>query len=133
MTTKENRINEWFDNAHTWELMGLIQDIHSWNGAFEYLSWEDMASFDDYFSGVSPLKIAEIISYSKNFNAFDDYFGFDSLGNLESGDESDVDNCIRDNKEEIIDTLLSGDIPTSQIGDIWLRDILEEDDEDEEE
>ena len=80
--------------------MDLINEINSWDGYLEYLQVYPMDEFDAALEGFSPLEIANKI-YFGNFNPNHEYFRFNGYANLESLDEYDVEEEIKEYASEI--------------------------------
>ena len=80
--------------------MDLVNEINSWDGYLEYLQVYPMDEFDASLEGFSPLEIANKI-YFGNFNPNHEYFRFNGYANLESLDEYDVEEEIKEYAFEI--------------------------------
>ena len=84
--------SDWYDNdremnADEWKIIlkGLYGDdlLNAWNLFCESCKWYDdqifrMEEFNDIFSGLSPLEVADKLYY--NFNSNYDYFRFNAYG-----------------------------------------------------
>jgi hypothetical protein len=87
------------------ELKSLVWDINSWNGSLEYLEvWEnDEYTINEIFT--NPYEALRS-SYYGGYNINDDYFKFNAYGNIESLNNYDYEEELKDNIEEIIEALL---------------------------
>lgn len=84
------------------KLMAMVQEVNSWNGELEFLSvWEnDDEFFNTFFSG-EPMNVARAIHYG-DYSYNDTYVTFDGYGNLVSYTDYQVEELLKDHKEEII-------------------------------
>ena len=89
VTSKEfDSLKEYYSD-HYDEWIILMEELDSWNGYLDGERREPMECIDDYLDGLS---IREILSrLGRYFDIDDDYFYFDSNGNIESTNEIDYD------------------------------------------
>lgn len=80
--------------------MDLVNEINGWDGSLEYLQAYSMDEFDEIMNGFEPLEIANRI-YFGDFNPNHEYFRFNGYANLESLDEYDLEEEIKDYSSEI--------------------------------
>ena len=103
-------------------MLKTLARMNSWNcfntltrmTGFEDTVYYDMASFDEFLDGYTPLEIAQMIFFGGDFNPNHDFFRFNVYGNLESANWRDVEAEAEDLKDDIIDHLVnyySGDTP----------------------
>ena len=78
----------------------LINEINSYDGSLDYLQVFSMDDFDEIMNGIDPSALAFRIFYG-DFNPNHDYFRFNAYANLESLDEYDLEEEIKDNSGEI--------------------------------
>lgn len=96
--TKEQAIKFHIEHMHDIDLIYLISDIHSYSGGYDEYVFYNMDEFNDLYSGVSPLKIAEDVTDAcGDFDIVDDYFYYDCCGCLCSCDEPTAADLIRTN------------------------------------
>ena len=129
LDNKKKEILEGIRNLSFEELLNLAQDIESYNGALEGWRINDKEFFDCYFDG-DTLGAVRAVCYG-TYNYSDDYVKFDAYGNLESGNQWDVQEDILLEEDTILDEILENhhelDVPRS------LMDLIEEYEELEEE
>ena len=80
--------------------MDLINEVNSWDGSLDYLQVYYMDDFDEIMNGCQPIEIAQRI-YFGDFNPNDEYWRFNGYANLESLDEYELYEEIKDNAIEI--------------------------------
>ncbi len=78
----------------------LVNEVNSWNCSLEYLQTFSMDEFDGLLEGYTPSEIANRI-YFGNFNPNHEFFRFNAYANLESLDEYELMNEIKENALEI--------------------------------
>ena len=112
--TREQAIRTYVENISNDERVELMQHMHSYDGCFDDCVYYDMASFDEFLDGYTPLEIAQMICFGDCFSPNDDYFRFNVYGNLESADWCDVEAEAEYLVDDIIDHLVNdygGDTP----------------------
>ena len=80
--------------------MDLVNEVNSWNNSLEHLQVYYMEDFNEIMHDTNPLEIANRI-YFGDFNPNHDYFRFNGYANLESLDEYDLEDEIKDYSLEI--------------------------------
>lgn len=80
--------------------IGLVNDVNSWDLSLEHLQVYYMEEFNELMHGVKPLEIANRIYYG-DFNPNDEYFRFNGYANLESLNEYDLEDEMKDYASEI--------------------------------
>ena len=86
--------------------MDIVGQLNGLNGSFETYTLYDMDDFDLVMGeGYTPTELAERIFFG-DFNPNDDYFYFNSYGNLESITECDMSDHFEIIIDEIIDSML---------------------------
>ena len=112
--TREQAIKSYVEHLSKDELVELLHYIHAYDGSFEEDIYYDMAGFDEFLDGDTPMEIAQMIYFGGGFNPNHDFFRFDAYGNLESANWRDVEAEAEDLKDDIIDHLVNdynGDTP----------------------
>ena len=91
--------------SETDKLMVMVQEVNSWNNELESLSvWEnDDEFFDTFFISRNPMEVARAI-YFGDYNYNDEYVTFNGYGNLVSYSSYQVEELLKDHKEEIIES-----------------------------
>ena len=129
LDNKREEILEGIRSLSFEELLNLAQDIESYNGALEGWRINDKEFFDCYFDG-DVIEAVRAVCYG-TYNYSDDYVKFDAYGNLESGNQWDVQEDILLEEDTILDEILENhhnlDVPRD------LMDLIEEYEELEEE
>lgn len=122
LNNKREEILEGIRNLSFEELLNLAQDIESYNGALEGWRINGKEFFDCYFDG-DTLGAVRAVCYG-TYNYSDDYVKFDAYGNLESGNQWDVQEDILLEEDTILDEILQNyhnlDVPRDLI------DLIEE-------
>lgn len=123
LNNKKKEILEGIRSLSFEELFYLAQDIENYNGALG-IGWRvnDKEFFDCYFDG-DTLGAVRAVCYG-TYNYSDDYVKFDAYGNLESGNQWDVQEDILLEENTILDEILENhhnlDVPRD------LMDLIEE-------
>lgn len=109
----------------------LVSECHSWNGSLEdYDYWEnDEEFFNTFFEG-RPMEVARATFYG-DYRYCDAYVHFNAYGNLDSVEDYEYEDILKDNVEEILDNFLElaeeNKIQVDDIyGDIVLVNLLKE-------
>lgn len=119
--TREQAITTYVTNLIGDDLAYLLQHMNAYDGCFEDCVYYDMDEFDEFLSNDTPMEIAQMIFYGGDFNPNDEYFRFNSYGNLESVNWGDVVAEAADLVDDIIYHLInsySGDTPWSDLDDL---------------
>ncbi|APZ82469.1 hypothetical protein Goe24_02500 [Bacillus phage vB_BsuM-Goe24] len=87
------------------ELKDVVREINSWNGDLGHLDYEDNDEdfFNTYFEG-RPHEAVRAVCYG-DYGYMDDYVKFDGYDNLVSISEYDLEEELKENIEEIIQSL----------------------------
>lgn len=118
-------IRNYLEDCDTSELLSVIHTCRSINGFLEDMDWLEMCMFDELYQEKTPLQIAIDVSDAGNdFDPYDDYFRFDSCGNLESSDTIELDSYEINDVIDALDSLNYKDLPES------IKDVLKEAEED---
>ena len=116
--TREQAITTYVENLSKDELVELLQHMNGCDGCFDDCVYYDMASFDEFLDGYTPMEIAQMIFFGGDFNPNHDFFHFNAYGNLESANWCDVKADAEDLKDDIIDYLVnsySGETPWAEL------------------
>ena len=90
----------------TGNLMVIVQELNNWNGNLDYLRvYENDEEFFGMFFSNNPMELARAIYYG-DYKYNDEYVRFDVYGNLESLDDFEYEEELKDNIEEILDELM---------------------------
>ncbi len=83
----------------------LVQDLNGWNGCLDYLDYYENQEYiwSEFFRDDLD-KFARCIYYG-DFNYNDEYFRFNAYGNIETLNEYDIEDEIKDNIDDIINNL----------------------------
>lgn len=105
---KENLLNEikglLLNDLDT--LKDVVNELNGWNGCLDYLEvYENDEEFFNTFFKDRPAELARTIYYG-DFNYNDDYIKFNAYGNLETLDEYDYEELLKENIEEITENLI---------------------------
>lgn len=84
-----------------WE---IVREANSWDGSFEDLEFYEMDDLDELLQGKTPSELLRMIDASFDLNQ--DYFYFDSYGEVCSIDEMNIFDDLFDQCEEICEWLL---------------------------
>lgn len=101
---QEALLNAWYNDANDNEKGKVICDINDYSGAFDELMWYDMREFDELMYGKTPLEIADMLN-NGDFDTSDNFWHFDSYGNLESTDYPDWNDVDIDDIMNELDTI----------------------------
>ena len=86
--------------------MTIVQELNNWNSNLDYLRvYENDEEFFEMFFQGNPMEVARAIYYG-NYKYMDEYVRFDGCGNLESLDDYQYEQELKDNINEIIDELM---------------------------
>ena len=90
----------------TGNLITIVEELNSWNGNLDYLRTyiNDEEFFEMFFEG-NPMELARAICYG-DYKYTDQYVRFNGYGNLESLDNFEYKEELKDNIEEILDELM---------------------------
>lgn len=120
MATKFEVIKNWVENiADTDDLISVVSNVNSWNGALMEYTFYWMTDLDDLFSCCSAIELLNKLA--PNFNTGHDGF-IDTYAGLESCNAIDVATDIRDNAEEVAEAIAEA----MEEYDIYIPSSLEE-------
>lgn len=122
--TRTDAIRKYINKMNLLDLHDVVTDVNSYDGYFDYLDWIDMAEFDEFLLGVRPMEIAKRICYG-DFNIRDDYFRFDTYGNLETCTAAERKRQLYESRDEIAEHLLDF---SGSVSDEKLQVLLDADD-----
>ena len=113
------------------ELQQIANEINAYSGDLEHLQfWENDEEFFETFFNNSPMGAVRASFYG-DYRYADPFVRFDGYGNLESLEEYQIENELKNNVDEIIDLMLENreniDLPDE------VEELLEQMDEDKEE
>ena len=86
------------------EARDILAQINVWDGSLEELAVYDMSDFDYIIesSDLSPTELIDKVQYG-DFTTNNDYFTFDSLGNLISYSDYEYEELVREYIPEIVE------------------------------
>lgn len=113
------------------ELRQIANEIHSYSGDLEHLQfWENDEEFFETFFSHNPMEAVRASFYG-DYRYADPYVRFDGYGNLESLEEYQIEDELKNSVDEIIDLMIENkgniDLPDE------VEELLEQMEEDEEE
>lgn len=127
---KINEVKEYLlDNMD--ELRQIVSELNGWNGCLEHLeAYEnDEEFFDTFFEG-RPMEAVRASQYG-DYSYNDDYVRFNGYGNLESFDDYEYEQELKDSIDDIIDNLIANEAHVDVSAE--LADLLNPEEEEEEE
>ena len=88
-------------------LMTIVEELNNWNSDLDYLRVyeNDEEFFEMFFEGTHPMELVRMTYYG-DYKYTDQYVRFNGYGNLESLDNFEYKEELKDNIEEIIDELM---------------------------
>ena len=87
-------------------LMTIVEELNNWNSNLDYLRvYENDEEFFGMFFSNNPMELARGIYYG-DYKYSDEYVRFNGYGNLESLDNFEYKEELKDNINEIIDELM---------------------------
>lgn len=101
---KKNEIREYLLNNED-VLSDVVSELNCWNGCLDYLEFfeNDEEFFNTYFN--SPMEAIRATYYG-DYNYNDDYVRFNGYGNIDSYDEYEKNEEIKDCIDDIVDNLI---------------------------
>lgn len=101
-------------NKYTIEqLAEMVQEVNSWDGSLGEFEYYEMEQINEFLHSEEPLEILRMAHFGE-FNWNDDYFTINVYGNLESINEFEFEELLKDNHDEIAerynDLIESGEI-----------------------
>ena len=101
----EDLINYLKDNIDV--LRDMVSEVNGYNGCLDNYTWYENNEYfyEDFFS--SKDEVARAVYYGGNdYNYTDEYVRFDAYGNLETTNEWQIEEDLKDGAEEILDEFL---------------------------
>ena len=91
----------------TGNLITVVEELDSWNGSFNNLRVyeNDEEFFEMFFEGTHPMELVRMTYYG-DYKYTDQYVRFNGYGNLESLNNFEYKEELKDNIEEILDELM---------------------------
>ena len=88
-------------------LMTIVEELNNWNSDLDYLRVYENAEefFEMFFEGTHPMELVRMTYYG-DYKYTDQYVRFNGYGNLESLDNFEYKEELKDNINEIIDELM---------------------------
>ena len=88
-------------------LMTIVEELNNWNSDLDYLRVyeNDEEFFEMFFEGTHPMELVRMTYYG-DYKFTDQYVRFNGYGNLESLDNFEYKEELKDNIEEILDELM---------------------------
>ena len=88
-------------NKYTVEqLKEMLQEVNSWDGSLGDYDYMEIEQINELFHSVEPLEILRMAHFGE-FDWNDDYFIVNDYGNLESINEFEFEELLKDNQAEI--------------------------------
>ena len=88
-------------NKYTVEqLKEMLQEVNSWDGSLGDYDYMEIEQINELFHSVEPLEILRMAHFGE-FDWNDDYFIVNNYGNLESINEFEFEELLKDNQAEI--------------------------------
>ena len=88
-------------------LMTIVEELNNWNSDLDYLRVyeNDEEFFEMFFEGTHPMELVRMTYYG-DYKFTDQYVRFNGYGNLESLNNFEYKEELKDNIEEILDELM---------------------------
>lgn len=126
---KNEKIKEYLlENIDT--LKDVVMELNSWNGCLDWLDYQENNEefFEIYFGKKD--EVARAICYG-DYNYTDDFVRFNAYGNLESCNEWEYEDELKNYIDDIIDNLID-EQDNITIYDDELKELLDEDEDEDE-
>ena len=82
------------------QLKEMVQEVNSWDGSLGDYDYMEIEQINELFHSVEPLEILRMAHFGE-FDWNDDYFIVNDYGNLESINEFEFEELLKDNQAEI--------------------------------
>ena len=82
------------------QLREMLQEVNSWDGSLRDYDYMVIEQINELFHSVEPLEILRMAHFGE-FDWNDDYFIVNDYGNLESINEFEFEELLKDNQAEI--------------------------------
>lgn len=83
-----------------------VNDINSWDGSLPHLDVMLMEDIDEYLFEMKPSELINKIYYGDNFNPNDSYWTYDSLANIVSYSEYDLEDLYESYLDDIVEAAI---------------------------
>lgn len=124
---QRNAVLEYLEDCASENIKDTVFTVQCHVGGLEDLEWFYMEEFDMFMDGKLPLQIAiEVCNAGDDFNPYDRYFHWDSMGNLVSSDTIEYDKYDLDDIIDGLESMNYRDLPRG------IQEILDENADDEE-
>ena len=88
-------------NKYTIEqLAEMVQEVNGWDSSLEDYDYMEMGQLDEMLNSVEPTEVLRMAHFGE-FDWNDDYFTINVYGNLESINEFEFEELLKDNQAEI--------------------------------
>src|SRR5690625_3971569 len=100
------KVKKYLEKADLYELMGIVQEINSYDGSLEYIeTYNNDEEFFDMFYHNRAIEAVRATQYGEyNFN--DPYVGFNGYGNLVTYTELELRQEFMDYLDEIAESII---------------------------
>ncbi len=99
-----NLISEWLKENLEMGI-NLVGEVNAWNSSLDYLNLYLMDEIDCLLESCSPSEILNM-SYYGNFRPYEEYFRFNGYGNLESLNQWEAEQEIKEWSIEIAEAII---------------------------
>ena len=82
------------------QLKEMVQEVNSWDGSLGDYDYMEIEQINELFHSVEPLEILRMAHFGE-FDWNDDYFIVNDCGNLDSINEFEFEELLKDNQAEI--------------------------------
>ena len=82
------------------QLKEMVQEVNGWDSSLEDYDYMEMGQLDEMLNSVEPTEVLRMAHFGE-FNWNDDYFTINVYGNLESINEFEFEELLKDNQAEI--------------------------------
>ena len=82
------------------KLQEMVREVNGWDGSLGEFEYHEMEQINELFQSAEPLEILRMAQFGE-FNCNDDYFTINVYGNLESINEFEFGELLKDNQAEI--------------------------------
>ena len=83
------------------QLKEMVQEVNSWDGSLGDYDYMEIEQINELFHSVEPLEILRMAHFGE-FDWNDDYFIVNDYGNLDSINEFEFEDMLKDNHDEIV-------------------------------
>ena len=82
------------------QLREMLQEVNGWDSSLEDYDYMEMDQLDEMLNSVEPTEVLRMAHFGE-FNWSDDYFTINVYGNLDSINEFEFEDMLKDNHDEI--------------------------------